>query len=73
MLELHPNSRQGHDRLVRLPEVLQRIGICKTHFYGLVRARSFPPPVKIGRTSAWPESEVSQFIESRKVARHDSQ
>jgi predicted DNA-binding transcriptional regulator AlpA len=52
--------------------VLKRIGIGKTHFYGLVRAQSFPAPVKIGRISAWPESEVSQFVESRKAARNEA-
>jgi prophage regulatory protein len=69
MLEVQTGSRQGHDRLVRLPEVLQRVGVGKSALYGLVRAKSFPIPVKIGRISAWPESEVAQFVETRKASR----
>lgn len=72
MLVVDQSSRQGQDRLIRLPEVLQRMGIGKTHFYGLVRAKFFPTPVKIGRVSAWPESEVSRFVESQKAARYET-
>lgn len=51
------------DRLLRLPEVQFLSGLKKTSIYD--RADGFPAPVKIGRATAWRESEVNAWIASR--------
>ncbi|THD82415.1 AlpA family phage regulatory protein [Aliigemmobacter aestuarii] len=54
------------DRLIRLPEVQKITSMSRAYIY---RAKNFPKPVKIGRASAWPESEVLHWLEVRKVQR----
>ncbi|TYB82610.1 AlpA family transcriptional regulator [Maritimibacter fusiformis] len=57
------------DPLMRLPAVLAVTGYSRSGLYLAMQECSFPRPVKIGRLSAWPESEVRQWIEGRKAAR----
>jgi prophage regulatory protein len=55
---------QMPERLLRLPDVLQRTGLSRTSLYRLAAAQRFPKPVKIGlRSSAWRQSEVSEWIQ----------
>lgn len=54
-------------RLLKLPEVESITGKGRTSIY---RDPTFPKPIKIGpRASAWVESEVIAWIESRIVER----
>lgn len=59
---------------VRLPEVKAITGLSKTSIYELIRANSFPPPVRIGpRSVAWIKVEIKEWAldrvrESRVVA-----
>ncbi len=63
------HNRQ-HDRLLRLPEVIQRIGLRRTTIYDRVAAGTFPAPVRLTeRAVAWRESEVDSWIEARPSAR----
>ncbi|MGB1561609.1 MAG: helix-turn-helix transcriptional regulator [Sinimarinibacterium flocculans] len=57
------------DRLIRLPEVLARVGLRKTKVYALIAAGEFPKPVKLGRDSLWVESEVSAWIQAQAASR----
>ncbi|MDF7761454.1 AlpA family transcriptional regulator [Kosakonia cowanii] len=51
--------------LIRLPEVLKRIGFGKAWIYRLISEGRFPAPVKIGvRAVAFIESEVDEWIQS---------
>jgi len=51
---------------LRLPEVKAVTGLSKTSLYGLIRERSFPPPVRLGaRSVAWVRSEVNQWAADR--------
>lgn len=54
------------DRLLRLPEVEFLSGLKKTSIYQ--RSDGFPAPVKVGRSTAWRESEVNAWIASRPTA-----
>lgn len=56
-----PPSAQD-DRLLRLPEVLERTGVQKTKLYDLIKAGRFPEPRKIGRGSRWRLSDVAAFV-----------
>ena len=53
-----------HDRLLRLPAVLDRVGYKRSRFLDLVRLGVFPRPVKLGaRAVAWPESQIDAIVE----------
>ncbi len=58
-----------HDRILRLPEVLYRVGLSRTGLYLRAQCGEFPRPIKLGgRASGWPESEVNAWIEERKAS-----
>lgn len=57
------------DRLLRLPVVKIITGLGRTSIYEAVARNDFPKPVKLGRLSAWPESEVCRWVEARKADR----
>jgi len=65
-----PREKSTIDRLMRLPEVCAATASSKPTIYRVIAQGKFLQPVKIGRMSAWPESEVTAFIESRKSARN---
>lgn len=55
-----------YNRLLRLPEVINLIGLSKAQIYNLISLGEFPPQIKLGaRAAAWIESEVDQWIEER--------
>jgi len=52
------------ERLLRLPEVLHRVGYKRSRFLDLVRQGQFPKPVRLGvRAVAWPESIIDALVE----------
>jgi predicted DNA-binding transcriptional regulator AlpA len=53
------------DRLLRLPEVLERVPVGRSTWWKWVKNGHAPSPVKIGpRTTAWRESDLNAFITS---------
>ncbi|MFZ5486158.1 helix-turn-helix transcriptional regulator [Extensimonas vulgaris] len=57
------------EKLLRLPLVLNTVGVSKSKLYEMIGKGEFPKPIKIGqRTSAWPESAIRQWIEQRIAA-----
>lgn len=56
-------------KLLRLPDVSSRLGMGRTLIYDLVKHGKFPAPVKIGRTSAWVDLEVTAWMAERMAAR----
>lgn len=56
-------------RLLRLPEVLERVALSKSTLYARVRDGSFPKPVHLGTLSAWVESEIDGWIAAQLAAR----
>nr|WP_206761105.1 AlpA family phage regulatory protein [Tabrizicola soli] len=55
--------------MLRLPVVQDLTGLGRASIYKAIVERAFPKPVKLGRASAWPESEVRRWIEARKAER----
>ena len=54
------------EKLLRLPQVLNTVGISRSALYQLIARGDFPKPIKIGkRASVWPESAVQRWIEMR--------
>ena len=51
------------DRLLTLRDVEHFTGFRKSSLYSLIADKRFPPPIKIGRSSRWPSSEISDWIQ----------
>lgn len=46
--------------LLRLPEVIKRMGVSKATIYNMINEGTFPVPVKLGaKTSVFPEHEIT--------------
>ena len=57
-------------QLQKLPEVLAITGLSRAHLYALAKKGAFPKPVKLSeRSSAWVESEINEWVQSRIDAR----
>jgi prophage regulatory protein len=63
------HSQQGSlDEVIflRLPKVKTITGLSKSSLYALIRANSFPAPIRLGpRTVAWVRSEIKQWAAER--------
>ncbi len=57
------------DGLMDLGAVAGALSVSRREVYRLIARGDLPQPVKIGRSSKLPESEVSAFIEKLKQAR----
>jgi prophage regulatory protein len=59
------------ERLLRRNEVEARCGIARSTIYDMMANGTFPKPVKLGaRAVAWPESEITSWLEQR-IAQRD--
>lgn len=56
-------------RLIRLPQLIELVGMQKTAIYARIKAGTFPPPAKNGRASVWSESEVNDWIRKQLLRR----
>lgn len=61
-------------RILRLREVITRVGLCRASIYNLIRVGDFPAQIQLGLNSVgWIESEVQTWIDSRiKASRHQA-
>lgn len=56
-------------RLLRLPEVISRVGLKRSTLYEMIARGEFPKQIKLGpRASAWPEQSVESWILQRITA-----
>jgi prophage regulatory protein len=49
-------------RLLRIAQVIDRVGLKKTMIYDLIKQGAFPKPIKLGGASAWLEIEIESWI-----------
>ena len=68
MLTTSSKTQVTPDPLLSLPEVLSVIGVAPSTWWAGVASGKFPRPVKSGRRSFWPQSDIAVFIESLKRA-----
>jgi len=62
------DARPNGENLLRLPEVIARIGRSKAGIYVLIREGTFPAPLRVGkRAVAWKSSEIDAWIGARVV------
>ena len=62
-----------NERVLRWPDVQQRVGICRSHAHHLAAQSPplFPKPIKLGpRASGWLESQINEWIAERIAAAH---
>ena len=54
------------DLFIRLPEVMQRVGLSKSQVYKLIAEDQFPNPVKVSqRISCWVVTEVDGWVKNQ--------
>lgn len=59
-------TTQLTEALLRLPDVLARTGLSRSALYKLVKEGKFSSPIELlGRTRAWPASEVDAWVLDR--------
>jgi prophage regulatory protein len=64
------SSPQQLRLFIRLPAVLQKVGMSKSFVYDLITQDKFPKPVKVSsRISCWVAAEVDQWVQERIDAR----
>lgn len=52
-----------NEKILRLPQVLDKVGLKKSAIYKRIKDGQFPPPIKLGaHASGWLESEVQNWI-----------
>jgi prophage regulatory protein len=63
--QLVPNAPQYPDRLLRLDQVKEIVGLGKTLIYRLIGEGEFPIPYKPGGSATrWSENEVHRWLSS---------
>ena len=55
-------------KLIQLPQLCQRVGLSRTTIYRLIRAGTFPKPIKIATTSVWATRLVDAWVEAQIAA-----
>ncbi len=56
------------DRLLRLPDVLNRIPVSKSAFWQGIKTGRYPKPLKLGpRTTVWLEADIQSLIDKIKA------
>ena len=66
MNEMHCSDSLLPNRILRWPELHQKVGYSRTNIYYLTELGNFPKSVKLGsRAVGWLESEVNQWIRDR--------
>ncbi|CAD7379494.1 AlpA family transcriptional regulator [Xanthomonas arboricola] len=64
------NTPTTTQRLLRLRDVLERVGMSKSTLYSRIRDKTFPKPLHLGTSSVWVESEVADWINDQ-IAQRD--
>ncbi len=60
------NQNSKNLRIIRMPEVQKKIGLCKASIYNRIAEGSFPKPISLGgRSVGWIESDLDQWIFER--------
>lgn len=50
-------------KLLRLPEVSERVRRGKSTIYAMIQNDKFPAPIKQGRDNYWIDAEIDQYLE----------
>jgi prophage regulatory protein len=50
-------------KLLRMPQVIERVGMSRSGIYLRIKEGSFAAPVKIGRKSVWDSRAIDDYID----------
>ncbi len=54
------------DRIIRLPEVIQIVGLSRSTIYKAISENNFPQPTKLSpRVIGWSEKTIQQWIHQK--------
>jgi prophage regulatory protein len=68
-----PCQTQTPIRILRLPEVMARVGICRASIYAQMAEGAFPKSVSLGaRAVGWLEHEINAWLATKIRARRGS-
>ena len=73
-LSMEHNTEVKRSRLIRIGEVIRLSGLSRSYIYQLCNDNQFPKRIQLvqgGKSVAWLESEVIDWIESRVLARDE--
>ncbi len=59
-------------RILRLPQVMDLVGLRKTAVYQRIKENSFPAPIKLGSASGWIQHDIDDWI-NQQAARRQGQ
>ncbi|MGV0909573.1 helix-turn-helix transcriptional regulator [Martelella sp. FOR1707] len=64
------NETGTKNRLIKISEVVDRVGLSRRSVYNQIARGEFPRPVRLGAQSvAWPEAEIDAWVGARIAAR----
>lgn len=52
-------------KMLRLPEVLERVGLSRSMVYKMMSEDRFPQVVKISKASRWTEQSIEDWLQAR--------
>ena len=62
---VQPASLAQYERLLRLRDVLDIVGLSRAHVYNLIKQGLFPSPIALGSNCArWVQSDVLAWVEA---------
>ena len=65
-----PSGNKAQARFLRLPEVLNLVGVTRSTLYRWMDAGTFPKQISVGgNTVVWVESAVTSWMEDRMASR----
>ena len=72
-VQLKPRRKEDEvkkvKKILREPEVLERVGISRSTLYRWIKSGDFPEPVQLGppgsRAKGWIEEEIEEWLRSR--------
>ncbi len=64
----------NEETLLRLPQVIERVGVSRATLYRWIADGTFPPPRLLGlRAVAWLSTEIDGWIQERQPARRPAE
>lgn len=64
-----PANKNSAERLLTDKEVSDLLGVCRTSVWNRVKDGTLPKPIKLGRLSRFPQSDILGFIDAAKQQR----
>lgn len=61
------------NNLLSIKQLIQKLGMSRSTIYALIKRNDFPQPIKIGRLARWIESEIDDYIITKKTLRNQNQ